>query len=191
VADRKKSYFWHVPPGGWGAISPATPGVSSIGGDVVIVLVDGESGPISAHPEIDNFVVERIVGQYMIMMHALSPPPLGAGVHSRVYVADADVGSVGVRDLESADDAETSFLWHQVDAVDGDANNEPFGNWATLARPATDGVGFMGRHGHLDIRVGRRVEGGQALLWHSQFNPTAVDTAYSVKLWVRLLVREA
>ncbi len=189
----KKRFFWHVPPSAWANIDPTVNGVASVGGNVVMLLVDAESGVTSAHPEIDNFVVERIVGQYMFKMHAITPPPQGAGVVSRVYVADADQAAVTIRDLNTADDAETSFLWNQVDALDPELNNEVFGSWtflSTALQPQVRPTPTMGRYGHVDIRVGRRLEGGDALLWHSQFLPAALDGSYSVKLWLRLLVRE-
>ncbi len=190
---KKSKYFWHVPPGAWATLDPTVNGVDSVAGDVVILLVDAESGVASAHPEIDNFVVERIVGQYMIKMHAVTPPPVGMGIAHRVYVTDADTTSVAFRNLNTADDAETSFLWHQVDAMAEDLNNDPFGSWqrpSSGARPRLTPTPTMGRYGHIDIRVGRRLEGGEALVWHSQSIPAQIDDSWSIKLWLRFLVRE-
>ncbi len=191
MARRSKKYFWHVPPDAWySGVPDAVGGEPNTLQDIVVHLVDTETVQ-SARPDIDNFVVERIVGQYQLSKNETTSSD--DYWHSRIYVAQTNATATALRSLNSADDAETSFLWHQVDGMEVEADGDVWGSWQarlTGARPVP--TPFMGRNGHLDIRVGRRLEGGEALIWHTQIvaAPTENNVCF-VKLWIRLLVREA
>ncbi len=153
------------------------------------MLIDTETAQ-SAHPEIDGFVCERIVGQMQTVVDQAIPRD--HFLHHRVYVAPTNSAATALRSLNSADEAESSFLWHQVEPCSAALNGFVYGTWSgeTSSRPG--GRQFMGRFGHIDIRVGRRLEGGEALIWHTQIvNPPAADNTFGLKLWLRLLVREA
>ncbi len=189
MAKRNK-FFWHVPPAAWLVGGPIlTTGTANILGDIVVELLSTETVQ-SARPDIDNFVVERIVGQYMITGDEAAAA--NHFLHSRVYVAEIDATTISLRNLNTADDAETSFLWHQVDPWPNAADGDIFGTWVgdhgagqPRATPSN------GRLGNVDIRVGRCLEGGEVLIWHTQIDaaPAANDTHF-LKLWLRLLVRE-
>ncbi len=185
----KKSFFWHVPPGGWYESGPSpTGGVLNVGNDIVVPLIDVET-VIAAKPELDSFVVERIIGQYHFT--GSEAPLVNRYLHHRVYKADADATSFTIRNLQTEDDAESSFLWHQVDPFSTDADGRAYGQWGMTAAGNPDMETFMGRRGHLDIRVGRRVDQGEALIWHTRIFPApAANDVYALKLWIRLLVRE-
>lgn len=190
MGKRKREYFWHVPPGTWYTGSPVVlAGNGNVVGDIVVPLVDSET-TIAIRPQINNYVVERIVGQYMFT--ADESAPTDRFIHSRVYVADADATSVALRTLDTVDDAETSFLWHQVDPWAITYDTDTFGTWQQSGGGNPQSTPWQGRQGHIDIRVGRRIEGGTSLIWHSQLEPAppANDTFF-LKLWLRFLVREA
>lgn len=169
-----------------------TPGAGNVGNDSIVNLINTDFAD-PGDPRQDNFVVERIIGQYKL--NAVSGAEAGDRVvHSRVYVADSDMDSIAIRDLYTADDADSSFLWHKVDAFDSSWIGTAWGNWqngsATQPAPAFQN----GRLGSFDIKVGRRVEEGQSLVWHTQWkNSTGGaldDDEFFVMLWVRLLMRE-
>jgi len=188
---KKSKYFWHVPLGCWSNQYPNAiigAGAGNSGEDIIQFLVDTETVQ-SDRPDIDRFVVERIVGQYQVIGAETEAAPYM--VHHRVYVADADSSSIALRNLGTADEAETSFLWHQVETWNVHWNNGVFGNWAggNTLTPTTRQ--FMGRMGHVDIRVGRAIEGGQILCWHTQFRGAVApeDDEFDICFWLRILVR--
>jgi len=189
---KRSKFFWHVPgPSCWFVGPPvALGGNANVAGDIVVTLISAEGGE-GNRPELDNFVVERIVGQYMFT--ADESVAVRHHLHSRVYVADADASSIALRVLTQADDAETSFLWHQVDPWDTAQDGTQFGSWndsGAGARPRV--TPWMGRNGHVDIKVGRQIGGGRDLIWHTTIvNAPAADNTFYLKLWLRMLVREA
>lgn len=194
---RKNKFFWHVPFQSWFRGPPTNNdfAVGNVGNDIVTTLIDSESvvGSGDAHPEIDAFVVERIIGQYqMVTNDSLT---VDRFVHHRVYVSQSDDTSLALRSLIDADDAETSFLWHQVDAFPAVLDGDPWGSWSTptgVSSQVNPGQTFMGRFGHVDIRVGRRLEGGESLIWHTEVTPGfAAQGVAGMKWWLRILVREA
>lgn len=192
MGRKKTKFFWHVPPDTWFGTGPVALGPDlNTGPDIVVTLIDTETVQ-SARPDIDNFIVERIVGQYVVSKNEMTPTNHYA--HSRVYVGPTNATSIALRDLASADEAESSFLWHQVDPLPAALDGEVYGTWTDSSSTVTLQPGatpFMGRFGHVDIRVGRRLEGGEALIWHTQIaNPPAADDTIALKLWLRLLVRE-
>ena len=191
MGKRGQRFFWHVPLGGWFPGSPGAPGINNnVGGDIISVLVDTEAVQ-SDRPDIDDFVIERVIGQYMLTGSEVVA--VDHFVHHRVYVADSDSSSVAVRSLNTADDAETSFLWHRVEAWHENQNADVFGIPWTVAHAAfaATPTPWMGRHGHFDIKVGRRIGGGQSLIWHTELlaAPLGNDT-FNLKLWCRVLLRE-
>ncbi len=181
--------FWHVPTNAWFDGGPAAGGgVGNVGADIVIPLV-ASGDDVGERPVNDNFVIERIVGQYQVTGD--ESVPVDKYVHSRVYVAESDAASLSLRNLTTADDAETSFLWHQVGPWDTVNDGVRWGDWLGVAAGTPPATPWAGRLGHVDIRVGRRIEGGETLIWHTQFDPTPaiVDTMF-LKLWLRMLCRE-
>ncbi len=189
MGRKRQKFFWHVPPDAWHPAEPsAATGNANVLQDIVATLIDTESVQ-SARPDVDNFVVERIVGQYMLNKDA--PSGLDEFWHSRVYVAPTNATAIALRDLRTADEAESSFLWHQLDPMPAVYDGDVWGNWQEAVGPTPAATPTMGRHGHIDIRVGRRLEGGEALIWHTQVHlPPAQNNTHFVKLWLRLLVRE-
>lgn len=190
---KSSRFFWHSGTLIWHQLGPsASVGNPNVGGDIIVTLVNTESvGAAGDTPVLDQFVVERIVGQY----HVTSNESVGVDryAHHRVYVADTDEMSVALRDLTTADDAETSFLWHQVDPHPKELMGDVWGAWqhpVSGVRPAA--TPWMGRHGHVDIKVGRRIDQGTSLIWHTQLEAApAADNEHFLKLWLRMLVREA
>ncbi len=187
----KSKLFWHVPgPSCWFTGAPvALGGNSNVLGDIVVTLISAEGGE-GNRPELDNFVVERIVGQYQVSGDETAAA--NHFLHHRVYVADADAAAIALRNLTQADDAETSFLWHQVDPWSNSVDGDIFGTWVTdhgVGQPSA--TPWMGRYGNVDIKVGRKISGGRDLIWHTQIiaAPAANNTIY-LKLWLRMLVRE-
>ncbi len=185
-------FYWYCP--AWYAgDDPASGGASEIdnvGNDLVIELLNTDFAA-PGDPRQDNFVVERIIGQYIV--RGKSNAEVGDRyMHHRVYVADGDQTSVSLRNLFTQDDADSSFLWHKVEGYDGTFIGLNWGTWANggdadLANP------FMaGRLGSFDIKVGRRVEEGTSLIWHTQLNNTGIlaDDTWTLQMWVRCLLRE-
>ncbi len=187
---KKQKFFWHVPPDTWSAAGPAVGiGVGNVGPDIVSELISTETVQ-SARPDVDNFVVERIVGQWMLT--GTESPTADRFLHHRIYVADHDALAISLRTLSTADDAETSFLYHRVEPWSAAFVGDPWGTWQARSNgndPTHQSM--MGRHGHLDVRVGRRLEGGQALVWHTQIvNSPPADNVFRFRAWFRLLVRQ-
>lgn len=181
---------WHVPSNCWKATGPGGAGTpSNVGFDIFTVLVGTDvGGTASVVPgAADEYVCERIIGQYMLVSSQLTPEDFF--VHHRVYPTISDAASVALRDLTSDDDAESDFLWHSIEAWRASYNNDSFGNWGP--EPADDRY-FMGRSGHIDIRVNRRIRQGEALVWHTQLVGAAapMDDSFFLKLWLRMLVKE-
>jgi hypothetical protein len=151
-------------------------------------LISSEGGQ-GNRPELDNFVVERIIGQYM--MSGDESVAASHFVHHRVYVADADSTGISLRNLAVGDDAETSFLWHRVEPWAIEYNGDLWGNWEKGGAATPPATAWQGRHGNVDIRVGRRISGGSDLIWHTQLVPApAANLTMYLKLWLRMLVRE-
>jgi len=179
-----RNFFWWVPEFGWGGA------VVNVGNDTVISLVDTEPGSGST-PQQDNFVVERIIGQWWIN----SPTGIGAGVryHQRVYPTIAGGAGIAIRDLTNREEADSDMLWHQVN-IWGANNDGAGGTWNAADGGAnTVQPPFMqGRFGHFDIKVARRINEGESLIWHLQ-DETVIppgDGTVSLKLWCRVLLRE-
>jgi len=186
--------YWHVPawyesriPGANGDASAFT----NVGRDILIPLINTDFAA-PGDPRQDNFVVERIIGQWQLVSKATALAG-DALMHHRVYVADSDSTTVSVRDIYMRDDADSSFLYHHVSGWPNAAVGTGFGSWRLGGSAEPQSPVMMGRQGHVDIKVGRRVEEGQTLLWHTQVSSSAfapVDDDWELHAWFRVLMRE-
>jgi len=196
MARKNKGFFWHVGEGMW---SDGAPGVQSStvttnnGIDIVVVLIDTVE-PAAAEPvvpENDNFVVERIIGQWQLRSTAAIARD--AFIHERIYLAQVAPASISVRDLASQEQADTSLLWTQVTPWSAEWNNDSWGNWQGASvvsdRP---GIFRAGGPNFRDVRVGRRISEGEALIYHLQIEASTppADNEFHLEMWMRCLVRE-
>lgn len=193
--SRSKPFWWHVSDEAWDPGAPVNAGIPNQGVDIVLVLVDTEE-PVAAEPvvpERDDFVVERIIGQFMI--RGEQPVQRNYFIHERVYVVDAGGGVVALRDLAAASEADTSFLYHNVTQWMAEMNSDTWGQWQEAAVDNRPSVSNSMIHGPFfrDIKVGRRIREGEALIYHWQLVGTVDpgDAEFSVKPWLRTLVRSA
>ncbi len=190
--SRKQRFYWHVPH--WSnSGAPLTLGTDPLQndavGNIIGELINSDFAP-TADPRQDNFVCERIIGQYLLV----APSGAEGGdrmVHHRVYVAQGDQTTLDVRNLFEADDANTSFLWHKTEGFDSDWVGQPWGTWAVGSTNTPAPAFLAGRKGSFDIRVGRRIEEGTSLIWHTQFDTGGVTiNTWLLHLWCRVLMRE-
>lgn len=173
--------FWTAPQ--WSNDSLVSgPGVTSdANGYVLLGLADADE----YHDR--PVVVQRIIGQYNIITNASTA--LNALIHSRIFTADTDIaaGTVATPDLFSTLDAEQAFLWHEITFCPptlGASTWEPMGT-GTAARHMHQ------RAGAFDIRVARKIEEIQSLIWASQIGiavPAPGD--FALQIWCRLYMRE-
>ncbi len=187
--------YWHVP--AWfntrdpRALGNAT-AFTNVGVDILIPLINTDFAA-PGDPRQDNFVVERIVGQWLLVNRATANGD-SALIQHRVYVADSDSTEVPVRDLYTQDDADSSFLYHHVSAWPSEATGSSWGSWRRAAEAFPSSPSMAGRQGHVDIKVGRRVEEGQTLLWHTQLarqgELVIPDDDWELHAWFRVLMRE-
>ncbi len=187
----KGDHQWHVPAGTWESGSPGGLGVGNIGTDIVQTLISTDSAVNLDVPDAaTEYVVERVVGQWMI--HGNQATPGHFFVHQRVYPTVSDTDTVVVRDLTSPDDAESDFLWHAVSGWSTQFDTDTWGTWENGGDTSPVNVGFMGRMGHIDIRVNRRIKQGFSLIWHTQFAGAVepLDGEFNLYLWLRMLLRE-
>lgn len=175
--------FWHVPH--WYSGAPGAGfGIGNVGGDILAALIDEHD---IAHIGQDNFTVVRIIGQYQITSQQVVPNE--RYLYHRVYVTTADSLTIALRTLNTADDADSSFLWNEVEQFRVAQNGGLAGSW-TAASAAGINQPAQNRNGSFDITVNRHVNEGTALVWHTQVFPATGDDEFRLKLWVRLLVRE-
>lgn len=185
--------YWHDP----GANMQPTDGIPNTSGDMVGILIDTNT-PSTFVDQVpdqeDHFMVERIVGQYLV--HGDEDPPAERLMHHRIYVANSNENSVSIRDLFSIDEAKSSFLWHKVEAWSSSFDGKVWGNWwhaVSGSGPTGLANASMARMGHFDIGVKRRIDAGNALIWHTQLGQSGgglpVDDTFGLMLWIRLLVR--
>lgn len=190
----RKQFWWHVAGAGWASGDPGSAGILNVGRDMVLVLVDSEepTGQEPVVPEQDDFVVERVIGQWMV--NGAQAVAANFFIHERVYVVESEPGALALRDLANRREADTSFLYHQVTSWDAGWNADAWGNWNSSGlvsdRPsvfATVGSNFR------DIRVGRKVLEGHALVYHLQIEGVAIPTDgdFNAKFWMRTLLRKA
>ncbi len=180
----KGHLFWHVPEWFSGPPSVST-GISNVGADIVVDLVNAEQPDGGLAP--DNFVVERVIGQYQLVSDATG---VDRFVHHRLYVTMGDAATLFLRKLDTADDADTSFMYSRVEFFSAGMHQIASGNWASpdigrINMPATE------RNGTFDVRVGRKVMEGTSLIWHTEVDGGPASDTYHLKMWVRILMREA
>lgn len=183
---------WHVADQMWHNGPPGGLHVLNTDVDLFIVLCQGDVGGVaSTVPDAsDEWVVERIVGQYHFT--ATQPVPQTYFMHHRVYPTISDATSVALRDLSTADEAESDFCWHQVDPWPTQFEGDVWGDWqGETGYPVGNGE-FMGRSGHVDIKVSRRIRQGEALIWHTQFVGAVApaDNEFNGIFWLRALLRQ-
>lgn len=185
--------FWHVP--SWTEQTPSASGQWSFdtSGNMVIPLLETETASESIAP--DNYWVERIVGQYVVKANKDTGAFLPFYMHSRVYVMPADQLGVDTRDLGQKDDADTSFMMHKVELIDDSINGAYAGNWGQGALDTMTLTPPISRLGGFDIRVGRKVEAGTALIWHSFMQgaewPDGIGQfSVGIDMWVRVLLKQ-
>lgn len=185
--------FWHVPV--WDENRPPTNqlGVPSVGKNAFVELVQTDTASSNLAP--DNYWVERIVGQVLYQRIAVEPDSGSWFVHSRVYVTPASTTGIVLRDLASADDADTSWMMHTNQLMFETTTGET-GNWQQAAGAGTPDTytAPMPRKGSFDIRVGRKVAEGESLIWHAQIEPTIlanlIDAQLNMRMWIRVLLRQ-
>ncbi len=187
---RSRNLYWHVPVWDPNNQPNGSAGVGNIGADIVVALVDAEFAA-PGDPGQDNYVVERIIGQYLLTTAASGAETGSRLVHHRVYVADSDQSSIALRNLNTQDDADSSFLWHLVEPFDGNSVGLEWGSWRKGGDTDTQVAFQNGRLGSVDIKVGRRVEEGSTLIWHTQLDTTALtNDTWFLQMWMRCLIRE-
>jgi len=195
MAHRKKNFFWHVAPLGWFEGGPnSSANILNQQRDMVLVLVDSEepTGQEPTVPENDAFVIERIIGQWNMTAFPTSPGD-EFFIHERVYVVDSEPGAIGIRSLDRVREADTSFLFHQITGWHNNMDNDRWGNWGTGTSSIVGLDAYrMGGPNFRDIKVGRRLNEGQALIYHWQLEGTVIppDGIFHLKPWFRTLVRE-
>ncbi len=191
----RSKYHWYAPI--WTDAGPFVPstGEANIGNEIVVNLLNTDWAP-PGDPIADNFVVERVIGQYMLHSSA-SAADVDRIVHHRVYVAPSDETTVSLREISLLDDADTSFLWHHVEGFNAGWAGENWGTWRTPndGQYSATGSSWKGRHGNFDIGVGRYVGEGTSLLWHTSLQSSSfgqlVDDTWALMMWVRVLMKEA
>ncbi len=190
--SRSRNLYWHVP--AWYENHQSRVIVDGFGNtnfDIVAELINTDFQE-PGDPRQDNFVVERVIGQYLL---AAGTSAEGGDriIHHRVYVAEGDQDAVNLRDLYTQDDADTSFLWHKVDAYSTNQIDTAWGTWANGDANSPAPAFMDGRLGSFDIKVGRRVEEGTSLIWHTQLKhegANLTDNTWVLSLWCRVLMRE-
>ncbi len=191
----RSKYHWYAPV--WTDAGPHNPstGTNNVGNEIVINLLNTDWNP-PGDPVADNFVVERVVGQYLL--HAsMGASDVSRMVHHRVYVAPTDENTVSLREISTLDDADTSFLWHQVDGWGSGWADKTWGSWrqGVTGDPQTLATAWKGRQGHFDIGVGRFVGEGTSLLWHTELQSSVfgqlTDDTWALMMWCRVLMKEA
>ncbi len=182
---------WHVPGECWHSGTPGAIGVQNIAEDIATVLIGTDSAGASDVPDAaDEYVVERVIGQWML--HGNQATPANMFLHNRIYPTISDQGAIVLRDLVTPDDAESDFLWHQVSPWASAYDTDSWGNWQVPGAGSPSAIGFMGRFGHIDVRVNRRIKQGFSLIWHTQLKGVVdpLDNEFNLYLWLRMLLRE-
>lgn len=181
----KGNLFWHVPVWFNGPPDAGEGDATNIGANAAVALIDEHD---IVHIGQDNFVCERIIGQYQYT--AEQAIAADRYIHSRIYVCQADDTTLALRDLNTAADADSSFLWHNVEQFQVAQNNTSLGSWASSGSSGQNQPSAM-RNGSFDIRVNRRVNEGTAMIFQGAIFPIPINLEFHLKMWCRLLIREA
>lgn len=182
---------WHVPQDCWHSGPPGSLGHLNVGRDIFIPLVVGNTTTVGATPDAaDEWVVERVIGQFLI--RGDEDPVANRYLHHRIYPTAADDLTVTLRDLTKIEEAESDFLWHQVDPWASAFDGDTWGNWQLAGNGSPQINAYMGRFGHFDVRVNRRIRQGFALIWHTQLvgSIDPADNEFGIHMWCRVLLRE-
>ncbi len=183
---------WHVPADCWLPSIPGGLANGNIGVDIAVTLISTDSAVNLDVPDsASEYVVERVIGQWYL--HGNQASPGNYWVHNRIYPTVSDADSIVIRDLTSADDAESDFLWHQISGWSAAFDTDIAGNWQNGGDTHFKNADFMGRMGHIDVRVNRKIKQGFSLIWHTQLKGAAdpLDGEFNLHLWLRMLLREA
>lgn len=204
-------YRWFTP--FWGYAG----GVSLAASNSLTIGLLGPEDDLTDPLEEKAYRVTRIVGQWQIRFTqiVLEGGQSQADAYyltNRVYPVSSDGGTVYSRDLQNITDADTDWMWNQIDAWGTDelagAGGRSLGNWGIPGPGSTSGSHrvqpFMsGRNGHFDIKVDRRIDEGEELVWKAQLNVYRLNGAsiwqeqnftsgdFTIGLWMRMLVKEA
>lgn len=152
--------------------------------------------------------VTRIIGQYRVWFNGVEFPDALARslyIHNRVYVVSGDGTNIFNRDLTNIIDADADMLWNQIDFMArsqlSSTDQANMGTWGGAGPGSTDTYAnvkpfMMGRMGHFDIKVDRRIEEGESLVWKTQLEPGNNALASGpnmgrmyIDMWVRCLVK--
>lgn len=189
--------FWHVP--AWYSGSPSSiAGHPNVGRDIVIELLETETAGDSIAP--DSYWVERIVGQYQVTGFKAVGSINDAYLHHRVYKCMSGDNYLFLRDLATEDDADTSWMMHKVEIFDDSLQGSNVGSWSGPGGANANGLVHqtltppISRAGGFDIKVGRKVNEGESLVWQTQIQDITggapADDTYFLKMWVRVLLRK-
>lgn len=167
--------------------------------------------------------VTRIVGQYAWSFEGVESVDSGLNgrqwLHHRVYPVSGDGVNYFTRFLFEEQDADSDFMWHHIESPMTRIGTMPlveqqrFNSMAPtqevmvnssardlLVPPVSDL--FMGRRGHVDIKVDRTIDEGQGLLWRTEWgdgnqgsrslpwiNSTVGTWDMNLYLWLRMLIK--
>lgn len=182
---------WHVSDNMWYNQIPGFGGLNgNLGNDIVVPLVSSDlelGAGNSAYPEAESFVVERVIGQFLMVSN--TETAVNAFLHHRIYPVEQEFNTFAIRDLSQPENAETDFLWHRVEMWWPQQVNNLFGTWYAIGSttPFQDC-----RMGHFDVKVNRRLRQGECLIFHTQVVggvAPPVDNTYFIHMWARALVR--
>lgn len=197
-------YRWYTPTWGY------TASVGLVGANSATIELLSPEGDITDRLEEKAFRVTRIVGQYQIRFDQVTGGTTDdlIYIHNRIYTVSGDGTNYFTRDLTAIVDADADMLWNQIDSkyyLEANlAAGDSAGTWGTTGPNSTLSQTTIrpfqnGRMGHVDVKVDRRIEEGEGLLWKTQVemldaagNATAFTAGNMfVYLWLRLLVKEA
>jgi len=181
----------------WADGYPEGAHVGNIGNDLVLPLVVTEEAVANEPdvPNLDEFVIERVIGQFMLRSFLTG----GANtlVHERLYVTPTFDGStIALRDLESSTEADTSFMYHNVWLYHASHFQDAVSHWGDRSNTGTLPQN-VAMHGPCfrDIKVGRRVKEGECLCLHWQFAASGggvyEDDIWQCYPWFRVLLRKS
>lgn len=203
-------YHWYVP--AWGMarlnwqLDPSD--LSTYGQSLELIVPDGPGADELYEASVR---VTRIVGQYRMRIVDADSMTTGGGVgpttvHHRVYPVSGDGTNFFLRFLHEVEDADSDFMWHQIDelpteyyqAMGGVPTAVAAAGWYAVDQnaPSVAMQPFQhGRFGHVDIKVDRTIDEGEALIWRTQFDPggslpfsAATDVTCQLDLWLRMLI---
>lgn len=203
-------YRWYTPYWGF-AGGFSLPGVNALS----VGLLSPEAS-ITDPLEEKAYRVTRIVGQYQVRWNGVSIEAQGPNdavyLTHRIYPVSSDGTNIFTRDLQNIIDADTDWMWNHISALSlneySASTTGALGSWGTLGPNSTSTVQSInpfqyGRNGHIDVKVDRRIDEGEELVWKLQLNNYRLNGAsiwqeqaftsgdFTLGLWIRMLVKEA